>query len=187
MRICFWDLETWDLSPEFGPIVCASVYSEPEGEMMSFRQDEYVAEGLAEDSIDDRQLCVDLRDHLEAHDLLCAYYGKGFDAPLLRTRLAKYEEDILEPRLWIDPIYYFKGWRGLDPQGSSLEKVAKFLPEIDEEKYEMKPDEWLRARMGTPEFVDKAVERCESDVRLLKKVTDIALKHGLIRNVQMWP
>lgn len=155
--------------------------------MRTFRQDEYVEGGLAEDSVDDQQLLLDLRDFLERHDLLCAYYGKGFDAPLVRTRLAKYGERILEPRLWIDPIYFFRGWRGLDPQGSSLEKVAKFLPEIDEEKYKLKPDEWLRARLGTPEFVDKVVERCESDVRLLKEVTDVALDHGLIRNVQRWP
>lgn len=187
MRTAYWDCETWDLSAEFGPLVCASVYSTADRKMRSFRQDEYVEVGDADDSVDDRQLCLDLRDFLESHDLLVAYYGKGFDAPHLRTRLAKYNERILEPRLWIDPIYYFKGWRGLDPQGSSLEDVAAFLPEIDEEKYHVKPDEWLRARMGTPEFVDTAVERCESDVRLLKKVTEAALEHGLVRNIQRWP
>lgn len=187
MKIAYWDTETWDLAPKFAPIVCASVYSTADRKMRSFRQDQYVADGRAEDSVDDHQLCLDLRDFLERHDMIVAYYGKGFDGPLLRTRLAKYEERILEPRLWIDPIYYFKGWRGLDPQGASLENVAAFLPEIDEEKYKMKPDEWLRARLGTPEFVDRAVERCESDVRLLKDVTDVALKHGLVRNVQRWP
>lgn len=74
MKIAFWDIETHDLNGAFGPLLCASILSEPEGVMKSFRQDEYVRKGLAEDMLDDRQLCVDLRDYLETFHITCGWF-----------------------------------------------------------------------------------------------------------------
>lgn len=186
MRIGYFDLETWDLSPEFGPILCGSVLSLPEEKMVTFRNDHYVEQGKADGMADDRALAVDLRDFLSDHHLLVAWHGKGFDCPLLNTRLVKWDQEQLPRRLFLDPMYYFRGWRGLKPKSSSLENVAKFF-QLVEEKLEVKPDTWLEARGGDSEAMDVAQERCESDVRLLREVTERAFDNCLVKNIQSYP
>lgn len=186
MRIALFDLETWDLSPEFGPILCASVLSLPSEELITLRQDHYVDRGEAEDMVDDEELVTDLRDLLSDHHLLSAYYGKGFDWPCLQTRLKAHNEGTMNPKLFFDPIYAYRGWRGFKPKSSSLEDVAKFLG-MEEEKKEMRPEMWLKARAGNTEMMDEAVERCESDVRLLRKIAEEALEAGVVRNINAYP
>ena len=48
MKVAVWDLETWDLSPEFGPVLCASVLDTASGEMKTFRIDDYKRRKKAE-------------------------------------------------------------------------------------------------------------------------------------------
>lgn len=136
--------------------------------------------------VDDRALCIDIRDFLEEHHLLVAWHGKGFDSPLLNSRLALHDERCLQRRLFIDPMYAFRGWRGLKPKSSSLKNVAKFFG-LDEQKREVEPEEWLRARLGQEQACDIAQNRCESDVRIMKEITDEALDRQLIRNVSGYP
>lgn len=186
MKVAYFDLETHDLSPEFGPVLVASVLSLPGRGMVTFRQDEYVADGRAQDMADDEQLLLDLRALLNSHDILAAYYGKNFDCTLANTRLIKYGHDPLEPNRWIDPYYAFGGWGNPKPKSRSLEDVARFL-DLDEEKKGIPPDIWVEARAGRQEAMDEAVERCESDVRLLKGVVDEALENGWIKHIRMWP
>lgn len=186
MRICLFDLETWDLSPEFGPIICASFKSLPSGDLVTFRQDTYIEEGQAEDMVDDRALCIDIRDKLEDHHLLVAWHGKGFDVPLLNSRLALHDERCIERRLFIDPMYAFRGWRGLKPRSSSLKNVARFF-DLEEQKMDVGAEEWLRARLGQKKACDIAQERCESDVRVMEEIYWEAMDRRLVKNISGYP
>lgn len=186
MRVAYFDCETWDLEPEFGPIVCASVLSLPDEDMITLRQDHYVDRGEAEDMVDDEELVTDLRDLLSDHHVLSAYYGKGFDFPLIQTRLKHHGRGTMDSRLFYDPIYAYRGWRGFKPKSSSLENVAKFLG-LKEEKQEVRPETWLKARAGNKDAMETAVERCESDVRLLRTVAEEALEEGVLRNLNAYP
>lgn len=186
MRIAYFDLETWDLSPEFGPILCGSVLTLPAETMVTFRNDHYVEQGKADGMADDEALAVDLRDHLADHHLVCGWYSKGFDIPLLNTRLVKWGQEKLDRHLHLDPIYYYRGWRGLKPKSSSLENVAKFY-DLVEEKMEVTPDQWLEARGGDSDAMDIAQERCESDVRLLREIVERTFENGLVANIQSYP
>lgn len=185
MKIAYWDIETHDLNGAFGPILCASILSEPDGKMKSFRQDEYVRKGLAEDMLDDRQICVDLRDYLETFHVTCGWFSKGFDITMLNTRLAKWGERLLKPMLHLDGIWYFKGWRGLKAKSAKLADVSGFFG--FEPKPEVDPETWLMARHGKKKAMDVAVKRCEADVRITKQCIEKALDLELVKNIQRYP
>lgn len=186
-RWAVWDVETWDLKPEFGPLLCACVLIEPEGEMITLRQDDYVASGAAADMTDDRQLCCDLRDLLLSRHMHVGYFSTGFDIKQLRTRLAWHgEKRLLERRLHADPIWAFKGWRGLDPMSSAMKNVAKFF-KLDEQKPDVAPEVWLKARTGNKAALREVAERCAADVRITKAILVKALDYNLITGIKSYP
>lgn len=184
MKACVFDLETWDLSPQFGPILVASVLDLQTGKMRSFRQDAYVKAKKAEDMADDKQLCVDVRDHLETFDLLIGWYSKGFDVAHFRTRLVLAGERPLRKHFHIDPCWCYKGWRGLKPKSGSLDSVSKFFGL--EPKPEVLPEVWMRAKAGNKKAMDEAVERCEADTRITAAVYQKTLELDLIQNVSKY-
>lgn len=185
MRVGYMDLETWDLQPEFGPIICGVVISMPNDKVTIFRQDEYTKDGRADDMVDDEEIARDIRDFLKEHHIVCGWNSKGFDVPLLNTRLVKHGAEKLGRHLHLDPMYFYRGWRGLNPKSASLENVSSFYDY--EQKIGVDPDTWLRARLGNKAEMDQAVERCTSDVRMLKAITERTLDEGLVSNIKSYP
>jgi len=181
MRMAVWDLETWDLSPQFGPVLCASVLDVATDEMRSFRIDDYRRKRKASDMTDDRALLVDLRDYLETFHITSGYFSKGFDLSLLRSRLVLHGERPLQEHLHYDPIWYFKGWRGLKPMSSKMKHVAEFL-EL-EQKPDVAPETWMKAKGGNRRAMDEVVERCEADVRITRAIGEKAIELGLVKNI----
>lgn len=155
--------------------------------MITLRQDAYVKSGLAEDMTDDRQLCCDLRDWLHSRNMHVGYFTTGFDIKQLRSRLAWHgERYLLERRLHCDPIWAFKGWRGLDPMSASMANVAKFF-KLDEQKPEVAPETWLKARAGQKTALDNVVKRCAADVRITRAIWQRAMDLNLITNIKSYP
>ena len=181
MRIAYWDIETHDLVAPFGPLLCASVLSLPDDKMRSFRMDTYIRSGKAEDMTDDRQLCIDLRDYLEEHHITAGYFSKGFDISHLRSRLVLHGERPLKEQLHLDPIWYFKGWRGLKFGSAKMKWVAEYLG------LEPKPDVpamvWLKARAGNRSAIREVVDRCEADVRITRAIAEHAADLGFVKNI----
>lgn len=185
MKIATWDCEAWDLSPEFAPILCISIQDVHTGEIITLRQDEYVADGRAVDMTHDHLLVRDARDMLEQYDMTYGWYSKGYDIQLLNTRLARWGERLMESRLHVDGTWYFRGWRGLKTKTSKLKDVSKFFG--FEPKPEVEPQIWLSARVGNKEAMDEIVERCEADTRITTVCIEQAIKLGLVKNIQRYP
>jgi len=185
VKIAFWDIETWDLKPQFGPIICASVLLLPEEKMVTFRQDNYKRRKKATDMEDDRQICCDLRDLLNEQYIHSGWFSKGFDITHVNTRLAHHGEALLESKLHLDAVWFFKGWRGLNTMSSKMKHVAEFFG--IEEKPDIKPETWLRARIGQKKAMDEVVKRCEADVRITRELTEKALELNLVKNIQRYP
>jgi len=189
MRIAYWDIETSDLNAEHGRMICASVLSLPSGRMHTKRLDTMVRSPNyeARDMTDDRELCVWLRDILEDHHLTSGWYSKGFDIPFLQSRLMFHGEKLLGKHLHLDGIWYCKGWRGIKAQSGKLMHVARSLG-IKERKLVVDPDTWQKAIVGNKAAMDIIQERCESDVRLTREVTERILDaKQLVRNIQSYP
>lgn len=180
MKIAYFDLETSDLDGDFGRILCGSVLSFPSGQMKSFRWDNY-----GDTIANDEKIALDIRNHIESHHISVGYYSKGFDIPFLNTRLAKFDNRHLKRMLHVDPIYYYRGWRGIKPRKSSLRVVSEFLDL--EQKPDLDADTWVSARTGNTEALDEVVRRCEADVRITKDVTDYAFESSMVKNIQSYP
>ena len=189
MRICYFDIETWDLQPTYGPLLCASIYDANENKMISLRQDVYLRRkngGVAVEGMhDDRLLLLDLKGILSGYHMTCGWFSKGFDIPFINTRLAMHGEEPLKSAFHFDGIWYMKGWRGLKPQSSKLKHVAEFFGL--EPKPTVEPDIWLKARGGAKKAMDIVVDRCEADVRITRDVTEKILDLGLAKNIQRYP
>lgn len=186
-RMAYWDVETWDLKPEFGPLLCACILLEPEGKMITLRQDAYVKSGAAKDMTDDKQLCCDLRDLLHSRHMHVGYFSTGFDIKQLRTRLAWHgEKMLLQRKLHADPIWCFKGWRGLDPMSSAMKNVAKFF-KFTEQKPEVQPETWLAARTGNKAAMQKVIDRCAADVRITQRIFIKACDLNLLTGIKSYP
>lgn len=186
MNIAYFDIETNDLNGSFGRILCASVLLLPSEEMVTFRLDDYIKRKQAKNMRDDRAIAVDLRNVLNEQHLTLGWYSKGFDIPFLNTRLIAHEEDRMRTKLHLDGIWYAKGWRGLKAKNAKLESVAEFFG-LDERKMAVDPETWEEARVGEREAMDIIVERCESDVRLTREVTERLLDNELVANIQRYP
>ena len=184
MRVATFDLETWDLSPQFGPILCASVLDVGQNEMRTFRVDDYKKKKRALDMTDDHALCVDVRDHLETFHITIGWFSKGFDLAHLRTRLVMHNERPLAEHLHLDCIWHFKGWRGLKPMSSKMKHVAEFLQL--EKKPDVAPEVWMAAKGGNRKAMDEVVERCEADVRITQEITERAIGLGLVKNISRY-
>ena len=184
MKIAYWDLETWDLSPQFGPIICASVMDDTTDKMKSFRIDKYIKKGLAEDMTDDKQLVIDLRDELEKYHVTAGWYSKGFDMAFLRTRLIMHGERPLRKHFHLDCIWHYKGWRGIKPMSSKMKHVAEFFGM--EQKPDVAPSVWMAAKGGNKKALDEVVDRCEADVRITRAITEKTFDLDLVGTIQKY-
>lgn len=180
MKTAYFDCETSDLKGDVGRLLIASILCH-DGEMVTFRSDQ-----MTKNLANDRAICKATRDVLEEHDILVAWYGKGFDLPFVRTRLAANGERILAPRLVLDPCFHYRGWRGLGPRSSKLSTIAEFY-KLDERKQSVDVSVWIDAALGgSKKAMKELATRCESDVRLLKEITDRLMKTGLVKTLQTY-
>lgn len=165
MKIVAFDIETTDLKALMGRILCASFYEigVPDAVPYTMRADERPYKG--KDRIDDRALCVALRDELEKYNAVVTWNGKLFDVPFLNARLAKAGERPFKAQFHIDAMYYARGV-GLRIGSSKLVNVQKFFG-LGEEKTEISWEQWQRAAGGDRAAMDEVVHHCEQDVKVL--------------------
>jgi DNA polymerase III epsilon subunit-like protein len=110
-----FDLETTKLEGHFGRLLCGSVLSYPAMEMVTHKWPEY------EEDFSDGD------DEIEKHTISCGYFSKGFDIGFLNARLLFHGRRLLRPMLHHDPIWGFKGWRGVKIGSASMKNVAEYL------------------------------------------------------------
>lgn len=182
MRVAYWDLETTALISDLGRILCGSILCH-DGTIVTHRQDRIRGK---RDFADDAEIARRIRNTLEQHDLLVSWYGKGFDHPFLTTRLIQNGDRKLDSKLVLDPCWYMRGWRGLKPRNSKLATAAEFFG-LNESKMDVPVEVWARAATGNRIAMDTIVERCESDVRILREVTERVIASGVVKNITMYP
>ena len=178
-----FDLETTKLEGHFGRLLCGSVLSYPAMEMVTHSWPNY--EGDFSDG-DDSKLAIAIRDEIEKHTISCGYFSKGFDIGFLNARLLYHGERLLQPMLHHDPIWGFKGWRGVRIGSASMKNVAEYLglPAKEAPPKEV----WVKAGMGNKAALDIIVSRCESDVRLTWDIAQYCLANRLLKTpIQMYP
>jgi len=181
--IAYFDLETTDLKPEMGLILCCAVLTYPSGDWNVFS---ILDQGRSDDGeLVDSQAAVDIRDCLEQHDIIVGWHSKGFDVPFLNTRLVHAGERKLRTHLHIDPMYCYRGWHGVKPTSSSLKAVLEFY-DAPFQKMDVPKKVWGAAKNGSERAIQKLVARAKSDVEGTAWVTGRAFQDGLIKNIQRY-
>lgn len=158
-KLVFFDLETANLTGDYGKILVASL--KPYGKKP-------ITWNIHPDigSPSEEHLVAEVRDALESFPIWVSYYGKMFDVPMLRSRLLFFKQRNVEPRHHLDMYFMLKS-----KVLTSRRSQAHYLRWLDmpEQKMDLSPAEWGEA-MESPKAMRKLVARCESDVRGLEQL-----------------
>jgi uncharacterized protein YprB with RNaseH-like and TPR domain len=162
---CCFDLETTNLSADFGVILCGVVKGS-QTEPVTFRADRLNPRWPNRRS-NDSHTCKAIVAELDKYDIWVAHNGAKFDVPFLRTRLLKHGLPALPNKKLIDPVLLARN--KLRMSWNSLEKVAEHLGVNT--KTELRPDQWIKAALdGDKTAMHYIVEHCVADVLVLEKV-----------------
>jgi len=156
---------------------------------------------------DDAKLVREARDLLEEYSMWVTYYGKGFDIPMLDTRLLVHgEREIQRAKHYHLDMYYtlksklktsrksqghllsllgLKDARRVkvkDPETGKIVNESELFEATIPQKMTVSAEMWNRVLAWPKAYLPTMVERCESDVTGLEALYD-ATKH-LIREVK---
>ena|SRR2546422_3960958 len=130
---------------------------------------------------DDRSLMEQITKEMAKYQVIVTYYGKGFDAPMLESRLLFHNMPPLPKHHHLDMYWLVKG--RLKTARRSQAHLLEWLS-LPEEKMTLSADVWNQVCSNFDETIGTLVKRCESDVRGLEVLYD-RCKH-LQRNVALY-
>lgn len=165
LSIAYFDIETTDLGVWQGEMTVASI-GDVFGNVVTRDRFEFEQRSI----LDDRGLAVWVRDTLETYDILCAWYGTGFDLGYVNGKLIEHGERPLRDMMFIDPMYKARGGRyGVKVGSAKLKNVAKWL-HTPNQKPEVEFRTFRMAGYGDPEALATLRDRCEGDVRTMRDI-----------------
>jgi len=163
------DLETSDLDADRAVIFCASYESSLEpGKVRTIRQDK--TNPLWKKGIrgDDRELVKQVCGLVRKHDVIVAHNGSRFDLPMLRTRALRWGLEPLKEVKLVDPCSI--AWRKFKLRSNRLGSIADFAG-IKDRKTPLDLSLWMDVALnGSTPGMNKIVEHCEADIRVLRGV-----------------
>ena len=154
--IGFFDLESTGFKGDYNSIIVGSITA---GDITTSYPIRQVS--------NDRGIIREIKEHLEGLDCWVTYYGKGFDLPMINTRLLKWGMKPVVKRPHIDLYYTLK--YNLNTSRKSLGHMVSWLgiPE-QEHKMGVSADTWNQLAVDFKKNIKILTERCESDTRILK-------------------
>jgi uncharacterized protein YprB with RNaseH-like and TPR domain len=161
-RVLIFDLETTNLSADFGWIICwgwkwlgeknAHVKS-----VLDFKHGAYVT---------DKHLLTQIYGEVKQADLVVGWYSSRFDWPYLQSRLLLAQGRILPP------IPHVDGWwtarKKLKLHSNRLDSVQKFL-QLPTPKTAILPTHWTLAQQGHHQSIEYIKQHCYYDVECLEQ------------------
>jgi len=149
-RICFFDIEATGLRGDYNSVLVTSIKGFT-GEPQSF---------LINQPGNDRRVVRETSDYLAEFDCWVSYYGKGFDVPMLNTRLLKWGLSPLPKRHHLDLYFLCKAHllTARRSQGHLLSWLG-----TPEQKMTVGADMWNQVLTNPKEAMKVMKERCESD------------------------
>ena len=154
--ICFFDIEATGLRGDYNSILVASVKPyKGKAETVTIQQ-----------AGNDKAVVRKTKEILESYDCWVTYYGKGFDIPMINTRLLKWGYPPVVKKLHLDMYYTLKS--NLLTARRSQGHLLSWL-EVPEQKMTVGADMW-NAIVTDPSgpAMKTMVKRCESDVEGLQ-------------------
>lgn len=156
-RFVFFDIETFDLSADFGLLMVGCI-KDRKGKIETF---------IAHGDQDERECAIGIRDELEKADFVVTYFGSRFDLPYLNSRLLVHNERPVNEIRHVD--IYYTARNNLRLQRNRLANVEMALLGTGS-KTAILPGIWRRALQGDKEALDYIVDHCQKDVEVLEAV-----------------
>ena len=148
--IAFYDLEATGLRGDYNSVLCVSV--KPFGKRPTTFSVKHPG--------DDRAVVVAARDYLTSFDCWVGYYSKGFDFPMLNTRLLHWAEAPLLKKPHIDMYYTLKA--NLNTSRRSQAHLLEWLG-TPQKKMTVSADKWNKVLEDPVGNMPTMIKRCESD------------------------
>jgi len=165
LKLASLDLETSDLSANYGVILCAVVKPEDE-EPVVIRGDDFPT--WAHERSSDRFLCTYLSNELQQYQGLVIHNGKDFDLKYLNTRLVIAGMPPVPPKFLVDTCRLARNKLRLN--SNRLDQLISSLG-LDNLKTPVDSNIWLKATLdGDREAMDYIVEHCIRDTVMLEQV-----------------
>lgn len=149
-KICFFDIEATGLKGDYNSVLVVSIKPFG-GAPQSFHIKQLG---------NDQRVVRDAREALGEYLCWVSYYGKGFDVPMLNTRLLKWGHKPLPKRHHVDLYFSLKHHllTGRKSQGHLLSWLG-----TPSQKMGVGADAWSEMGFKMDEHLPVMVERCESD------------------------
>lgn len=170
MKFAVLDIETSNLSADFGFIVCA-VVKEYNGPYKVFRIDDYPE--WTKQKYNDKGLVRDLVKELSKYDGIITYNGKNFDIPFLRSQVIAYDLGKIKDLFHID-VFYLTRYK-LKLHNNKLNTLIQFLNTYRsgkkriEEKTNINSLYYRQAITGDKRGINELVKHCVKDVLALEQ------------------
>lgn len=154
--ICFWDLEATGLKGDYNSILCISI--KPFGK----KPTTFAVTRPGHD----KEVVQKASDLLSQFDCWVGYYSKGFDFPMIQTRLLRWDLKPLLRKPHLDMYYTLKAH--LNTARRSQAHLIDWLAGTDnaavlEKKMSLSAEEWNRVLENPKKGVPVMIKRCESD------------------------
>jgi hypothetical protein len=149
-KIACIDIEATGLRGDYNSVLCVSI--KPYGKKpYTFK---VVQAG------NDQKVVRDAKAALEDYSCWVTYYGKGFDIPMLNTRLLRWKQNPIDKRPHID-MYYTLKYNVLTARKSQGHLLSWL--EGPDQKMSVSAEVWNRILSDTEAEMGTMVKRCESD------------------------
>lgn len=162
-RIAFVDIEATGLRGDYNSVLCVSI--------LPYQGSPYTFS--IKQAGNDKRVVREAKDAMSSYSCWVTYYGKGFDIPMLNTRLLKWGLDPLPRKFHMD--LYYLGKSHLLTARRSQGHLLSWLG-TPEQKMSVSADVWNSILHDVEGQMPTMIERCESDVIGLRGLYD-KVKH----------
>lgn len=168
-KILIWDLETTNLSADFGSILCVGWKWLGEDKVHIIAINDFPS--FAKDPTNERELLREFLKVYDQADISITYFGGlgAFDLPFFQAKILEHSLDLPKKVEMMDLFYTVKS--NLKLSSKSLKNVAKFL-KLKNQK-DMRPLEgkvWQRARAFHEPSLNYVYDHCVDDINCLEEL-----------------
>ena len=149
-RIAFFDIEATGLRGDYNSVLVVSIRP-MRGKVLTFAVDQAGA---------DRKVVRAAKEAMESFDLWVSYYGKGFDIPMLNTRLLQHRTPPIAKRHHLD-MYYMLKYNLLTARRSQGHLLSWL--QTPEQKMGVSAEAWNEVLRNPKKAIPTMIKRCESD------------------------
>lgn len=165
-KIIAWDIETTNLSANFGYILCLGWKVIGENKTHLIKINEF--DLFKKDPTNDKEVVAAAREILTDCDAWVTWYGSRFDEPFVNSRLLFHNLPPLPPMA----SAHIDGWRiakyKMKLNSNRLASVSQFVGV--EEKTPLSGPHWIKAMAGDSKSQKYVFTHCKQDVRVLEQV-----------------